>query len=183
MTLVPTEKEQRRYENYHDFLKKLAATFSALGNNLDDNTWSVKIEKVTNGYKVSFSGENYSQVYEEKDEQDGTNRDHIIEMLYDILEHFAELGSKYDKRRVYICYKKGSGYEGKESPQKGVEFDAIDRKEIVVVSNCPKCRSNGLISPINTIDGEILGCNKCYTWFAFLDGELKEIKNNKGDTL
>lgn len=89
--------------------------------------WQVIISKSDNGYTVVYEGDNvYDKVYQEKNEDDETNKDHILLMLYDLLEHFDETDSKHSKRRICICYKRGSNYLGKDNPQEGVEFDVIE---------------------------------------------------------
>lgn len=76
--------------------------------------WSIKITKAENGY-VAVSDkditdniiESESMVFQQKDEEDETNRDHVIDMFYWLLEYFAEQGSKHDKRRIEVGYRKG----------------------------------------------------------------------------
>lgn len=89
--------------------------------------YETKIEKTTNGFILTtISGSDKERfVYTEKDTNDETNRDHLIEMLYDILDFFGEHGSKHDKRRIKICYLKGDNYEKKDA-ESGVEFEIID---------------------------------------------------------
>jgi hypothetical protein len=69
--------------------------------------WKIEIEKYNNGYKVNFKGGDTknSVVYQEKDEGLEENKEHIVEMLYDILEYFSEQGSKHDKKRLFIEWK------------------------------------------------------------------------------
>ncbi len=71
--------------------------------------WKIEIVKVHNGYQAKFSGgdSNEEKVYEDKteDPQD-LDREHIVDMFYDIIGHFGETGSKYDKKRLRVEYKK-----------------------------------------------------------------------------
>ena len=86
--------------------------------------WKATIEKTDNGYILTgIDGEGIRKmVFKEKDEQDETNRDHVIEMLYDLLEFFAEGGSKHDKRRITMGYIPGNEFTKKDAKQ-GVEFE------------------------------------------------------------
>ena len=88
--------------------------------------WKATIEKTDNGYILTcIGGEGTNQmVYKIKDEQDESNKDHVIDMFHDILEFFAEWGSKHDKRRIKICYITGSEFAKKDA-EAGVEFDVI----------------------------------------------------------
>lgn len=89
--------------------------------------WEAKIKKVNNGFVMTFNnGEGIQEeVYKEKDPNDETNRDHVIDMLYDILEVFSEWGSKHDKRRIKIGYTKGDEYSLKDA-QSGVDFEVYE---------------------------------------------------------
>jgi len=89
--------------------------------------WNIKIEKTDNGYFLTcLDGEgSHKLVYKMKDEDDETNRDHIIEMFYEILDFFGESGSKHDKRRIKICYISGNEFDIKEV-KKGVGFEVIE---------------------------------------------------------
>lgn len=95
-------------------------------------SWEIKIGKSKNGYKVFFKDEeaDCEMVYQEKSDMDETDKDHVLTMLYDVLEYFGESGSKYDKRRIFLGYRVGSKYEGKEDPKKGIGFDCIDEEGI-----------------------------------------------------
>ena len=68
--------------------------------------WRVKIEKVDNGYIVDYAGGDWNTVKTYTDcTRDGDeilNKEHVVEMLWDILEYFAEGGSKHDKKRISI---------------------------------------------------------------------------------
>ena len=90
--------------------------------------WEVKIESTSNGYILTTISDKDKEkfVYTEKDKNDETNKDHLMEMLYDVIDFFGKSGNKYDKRRIKICYIKGDDYEGEEDPKKGVEFDVIN---------------------------------------------------------
>jgi len=44
-------------------------------------------------------------VYQEKAGVD-ENKEHIVEMFYDILEHFGEFGSKRDEKRLFVEWRK-----------------------------------------------------------------------------
>ena len=85
--------------------------------------WKATIEKIDNGYIVTaIDGEGTRKiVFREKDE-DETNRDHVIEMFYDLMEFFAEGGSKHDKRRVTIGYIPGNEFTNKDAKQ-GIKFE------------------------------------------------------------
>ena len=69
--------------------------------------WKVEIENLNNGFKVNFKGgdTNSSNVYQDKSDGLEENKEHIVEMLYDILEYFNELGTKHDKKRLSIEWK------------------------------------------------------------------------------
>jgi hypothetical protein len=68
--------------------------------------WQAIITKVNNGFTVEFKGGDKKDTacYQEKDiamnEQD--NKEHIVEMLYDILEYFGEEGTKHDEKRLRV---------------------------------------------------------------------------------
>jgi len=89
------------------------------------SNWFATIQKVGNGYIAKFKTDEIDTkaVYEMKDDTDETNRDHLLTLLCDLIEHFGEGGSKYGKRRIYICYQSG---DNKVEAKKGVEFDVID---------------------------------------------------------
>jgi len=99
-----------------------------------------EIERAENGFILithdvdidEFSGQQIEiegkTLFEAKKIEDETNRDHIIDLFYELLEHFGEQGGKYDKRRVKIGYEVGRGYEGKEDPAEGVEYDIVEEK-------------------------------------------------------
>ena len=75
------------------------------------------IKTCLNGYEVI--GIEGSKVYQ-GNSNDNFNKDHIIEMLYDIIEYLGESGSKHDIRRIVIGYLKGDDYNIKEA-KKGAE--------------------------------------------------------------
>ena len=72
--------------------------------------WKAIIEKHNNGYKVDFKGGDISgsNVYEEKNPGDPMSsegdKEHVVSMLWDILDYFGENGSKHDKKRICITY-------------------------------------------------------------------------------
>ena len=77
--------------------------------------WKVLISKVNNGYKADYideEGKN-SMVYAQKENSNlnsnEEDKEHTIEMLWDILEFFTETGSKHDKKRINIEYKNQKG--------------------------------------------------------------------------
>ncbi len=71
--------------------------------------WHADIQSVDNGFLVNYFGgeETHKVAYAEKNEfaQD-PDKSHIVDMFYDILEHFGEQGSKQDKKRIKITYDK-----------------------------------------------------------------------------
>lgn len=69
--------------------------------------WQAIITSESNGFHVNFKGgdTNTSNVYQDKSDGVEENKEHIVEMLYDILEYFGELGSKHDKKRLRIEWK------------------------------------------------------------------------------
>ena len=77
--------------------------------------WQAIISKEHNGFTVKLdSGEGqYVQLYEEIEDNSlgvtESNKEHVVRMLYDLLEHFAESGSKHDKKRIEIKYGKQGG--------------------------------------------------------------------------
>lgn len=72
--------------------------------------WLVNISSEDNGFVVKFiSGdEKYTMVYQEKDNTEPSgiesDKEHVHNMLWDILEYFGMSGSKHDKKRLYIKY-------------------------------------------------------------------------------
>ena len=68
-----------------------------------NNMWKVIIEKHNNGYKVDYRGGdiNDSAVFEDKSGVE-PNKEHVVSMLYDILDYLDETGSKHDKKRLFI---------------------------------------------------------------------------------
>ena len=70
--------------------------------------WQALITKNDNGYAVDFKNGDSPGicVYQEKDTAtEIEDKNHIVEMFYDILEHFGEIGSKHDAKRLYIEYR------------------------------------------------------------------------------
>lgn len=74
--------------------------------------WYAKINAVDNGFVIDyFDGEIKKKVvYEEKENNDlmvnEIDKEHIIEIFYDLLEFFGVSGNKYDKKRIKITYEK-----------------------------------------------------------------------------
>jgi len=73
--------------------------------------WFAKINSVDNGFIVDyFDGETKKKVvYQLKTEEDlstptETDKSHIVDMLWDLIEFFGEQGSKHDKKRINITY-------------------------------------------------------------------------------
>ena len=83
--------------------------------------WVATVEKTSNGFILTTS-EKEKLVFTQKNEGDEFNKDHVIDMLYELLDNFGECGSKHDIRRLKICYVKGDDYEEKDS-EEGVEYD------------------------------------------------------------
>jgi hypothetical protein len=75
--------------------------------------WYAKINAVENGFVVDyFDGEMEKKVvYQNLNTLGGnlssteTDKTHIVDMFYEILEHFGEIGTKHDKKRLQISYK------------------------------------------------------------------------------
>ena len=75
--------------------------------------WYAKINAVDNGFIVDyFDGETKKKVvYQLKTDGDDlssteTDKEHIVEMFYELLQFFGEQGSKHDKKRLHITYDK-----------------------------------------------------------------------------
>ena len=76
--------------------------------------WHADIQAVDNGFVVDyFDGEGKRKVvYQNLNTMGGdlstteTEKGHIVDMFYEILEHFGEQGSKHDKKRIKITYEK-----------------------------------------------------------------------------
>ena len=74
--------------------------------------WYAKINAVDNGFVVDyFDGEGKKKVvYQDVNTLGGdlnpneTDKSHIVDMFYEILEHFGEQGSKHDKKRIRMTY-------------------------------------------------------------------------------
>jgi len=60
----------------------------------------VTINMVGNGYAVEMEEE--TVVFEENEDTD--NKDHVVRMLYNLLDIFGERGTKHDARRIKITY-------------------------------------------------------------------------------
>ncbi len=67
--------------------------------------WHADIIAINNGFIVKYcDSEGVKRVcYEEKDDLD---KEHIVEMFYELLSFFGEQGSKHDKKRIKITYEK-----------------------------------------------------------------------------
>ena len=74
--------------------------------------WHADIVAVDNGFIVEYcDGEGkrkvvYQMSIAEEFSSVETDKSHIVNMFYDILEHFGEQGSKHDKKRIKITYDK-----------------------------------------------------------------------------
>ena len=74
--------------------------------------WYAKINAVDNGFVVDyFDGETkkkvvYQLITNDNDDLAPTETDktHIVDMFYELLEFFGEQGSKHDKKRLQITY-------------------------------------------------------------------------------
>jgi hypothetical protein len=79
--------------------------------------WHADIQSVNNGFVVDyFNGEGKRKVvYQEKENSDlveyEIDKSHIVDMFYDILDHFGVSGSRYDKKRISIKLVKGDKCE------------------------------------------------------------------------
>lgn len=95
--------------------------------------WKATIERADNGYIVRTQDEDAegapmvnTMVFNEKDPQDETNNDHLLDALSEIINYFGESGSRYDKRRIHLCYQIGDKFEGKkEEACKGVDYGVL----------------------------------------------------------
>lgn len=72
--------------------------------------WQVVITKVHNGFVVDYMGGDYprTETYQDRTADNDTCQDktHIVEMLYQILESFGDIGSKHDEKRIWVTYAK-----------------------------------------------------------------------------
>lgn len=70
--------------------------------------WQATITKENNGYSLTLKGGNAEEpvtdVFQERVGiiSDGENKEHLVEMLYEVLDHFGECGSKHDKKRIRV---------------------------------------------------------------------------------
>jgi len=67
--------------------------------------WQAVLSKIDNGFIVEYwDGEGRNkQVYQIKyTPEPEENKEHIVEMFYDLLEFYGEIGSKHDKKRLSI---------------------------------------------------------------------------------
>ena len=77
-----------------------------------NNRWGVSIERVENGFIVRYKGaEDGVEVY-------GDEKDDVQAMFMLVLEFFNELGSKHDKKRMFVCY-----------VNDGLYWDMIEKQE------------------------------------------------------
>ena len=83
--------------------------------------WEVKICKVENGYIVIHNSDSddpaygaynvVKTVFQEPELNDSKEESATYNMLWFILNHFGEAGSKHDKERIRIVIEKGENYE------------------------------------------------------------------------
>lgn len=72
--------------------------------------WHADIAAVDNGFIVTFYDCDGARkvVYEEKENLDlpanENDKEHITNMLWDLLEFFGQSGSKHDRKRLTITY-------------------------------------------------------------------------------
>jgi hypothetical protein len=69
--------------------------------------WSVKIERVENGWRVIPKGGEHKTelVFQDKPENgDGGNNASFVEAVQEAMEFFALNGTKHDKKRIVIGY-------------------------------------------------------------------------------
>ena len=89
-----------------------------------EDEWKAEIKKVDNGYIVKYCEMSEDEkpritfrerLYEEKDESNELDKNHVVELLYDLIEYFGEDGDKYDAKRICIGYIRGHKYDGEIS--------------------------------------------------------------------
>ena len=71
--------------------------------------WSAKIIWLSNGYRVIYKDSDGMRefVYEQKETAASQeDKEHIVNMFYDIIDFFGEGGSKHDEKRLYVEWKK-----------------------------------------------------------------------------
>lgn len=76
--------------------------------------WHADITSVDNGFVVDYcDGEGKRKVvYQEKDNAESielhieNDKEHVVNMLWDLIEFFGEAGGKHDKKRIKITYEK-----------------------------------------------------------------------------
>jgi len=72
--------------------------------------WHADIQAVDNGFMVDYCDEEGKKrvVYKENDDYEGnineTDKTHVVEMLWDLLDFFASSGCKWDKKKINITY-------------------------------------------------------------------------------
>lgn len=71
---------------------------------MEESKWELTITKGDNGFVVKRLGHGFSVFEDAPDSFDTKDCDKggIISLLYDVLEHFGELGSKHDAHRVRV---------------------------------------------------------------------------------
>jgi len=75
--------------------------------------WQANVISIDNGFVVEYiegGSKKKKIVYEEKEDGElypnELNKEHIMNMFYDLLEFFGNSGSKHDKKRIRITYGK-----------------------------------------------------------------------------
>lgn len=76
----------------------------------------IVIVPASNGYTMSIHCEGEPierRVYSQKDDDFGAteNREHVQQMLYEIINTLGETGSRYDKARLVVRFEEGDKYE------------------------------------------------------------------------
>lgn len=73
--------------------------------------WEARIEKVDNGFVLKERDVEVGWVtktFQEKTDNE-IDRDHFIELLWEIVSYFGEEGSKHDEKRFFIGYEYKNG--------------------------------------------------------------------------
>jgi predicted protein tyrosine phosphatase len=68
--------------------------------------WSVKIERVDNGWRVTpKGGEHHTElVFQDKAENGDGEKASFVEAVQEAIDFFAMYGTKHDKKRIVIGY-------------------------------------------------------------------------------
>ena len=72
--------------------------------------WCVNIKYANNGFIVKYKGGDTEgeQVYQQKDDPSlqgpEENKEHLVDLFWDIMDYFGMSGSKHDKKRLRITY-------------------------------------------------------------------------------